>query len=331
MVKNRKLFSMITGLGSAIPEKILTNQELAEMVDTSDEWIRTRTGIRERHIASDGEATSDYAAQAARLALQQAGLAATDLELIIVASITPDMFFPATACFVQEKIGATNAAAFDISAACTGFLYGLTMADCMITSGRYKNILVIGAELLSRITNWKDRATCVLFGDGAGAAIVQPSQGERGIVNTFIKSDGRLAHLLNMPGGGSILPPAKAQDNPGKFYLNMEGREVFRHAVTLMGEAAAHIIEENGLSGDEIKLVIPHQANMRIIEAITKRLGVQSDRVFINVDRYGNTSAASIPIALYEAQQTGRIQTNDLVLLVAFGGGFTWGSVLIRF
>jgi len=330
-VENRKTTSMVTGLGAVVPEKILTNHELAEMVDTSDEWIRTRTGIKERHIAEDGKATSDYAADAARLALDQANLPAEELDMIIFGTVTPDMYFPSAACFLQEKIGAVNATAFDISAACTGFIYGLTLANGMVASGQYKNILVIGAEVLSRITNWNDRATCVLFGDGAGAAVVQPSDGTRGIINTHIKSDGRLTHLLNMPGGGSILPPAKAKDDPDKYFLRMEGPEVFRHAVTKMGDAATKIIEKNGFSGDEIKLVIPHQANIRIIEAITKRLDVPDDRVYVNVDRFGNTSAASIPIALYEAQNLGKFQKNDLVLLVAFGGGFTWGSALIRF
>jgi 3-oxoacyl-[acyl-carrier-protein] synthase-3 len=322
---------MITGLGAVVPEKILTNHDLAEMVDTSDEWILTRTGIRERHIAENGKATSDYAADAARLALENAKLPAEEIEMIIFGTVTPDMYFPSAACFLQEKIGAVNATAFDISAACTGFIYGLSIADSMISAGRCKNVLVIGAELLSRITNWEDRATCVLFGDGAGVAVVQPSDGKYGIINTHIKSDGRLTYLLNMPGGGSMLPPAKAKEDPEKFYLRMEGPEVFRHAVTKMGDAATYLIEQNGFSGEEIKLVIPHQANIRIIEAITKRLAVPEDRVYVNVDRFGNTSAASIPIALYEASQLGKIQKNDLVLLVAFGGGFTWGSALIRF
>ena len=330
-MENRKLFSMITGLGVGVSKKILTNQELAKMVDTSDEWIQTRTGIRTRFIAEEGKVTSDYAAQAAKIALKQADLAAEELDLIIFATVTPDMYFPAAGCFLQEKIGAINATAFDISAACTGFIYGLTIADSMIACGRYKNILVIGAEILSRITNWKDRATCVLFGDGAGAAVLQPSDGNHGILNTHIRSDGRLTHLLNMPGGGSLFPPAKAQDDPEKYYLKMEGREVFRHAVTKTGEAAIKIIEQSGFSAEEIKLVVPHQANIRIIEALTKRLDIPEDRVYKNVDRYGNTSAASIPIALSEAYNLGIFGDNDIVLLVAFGGGFTWGSALVRF
>jgi len=330
-VENRKIFSMITGLGASVPDRILTNLELAEMVDTSDEWIRTRTGIRERRIADDEAVTSDYAAKASEIALQQAKLPPEELDMIIFATVTPDMYFPSAACFLQEKIGAVNAVAYDISAACTGFLYGLSIADGLITSGKYKNILIVGAEILSRIVNWEDRGTCVLFGDGAGAALLQPSNGHKGVINSYIKSDGRLAHLLNMPGGGSLYPPAKAKDNPEKYYLRMEGREVFRHAVNMMADAATRIIEGNGFAGEEIKLVIPHQANIRIIEAITKRLDVPNDRVYVNVDRFGNTSAASIPIAMHEAFQLGRIEKDDLVLLVAFGGGFTWGSVLIRF
>ncbi len=330
-MKNNKLHSMVVGLGSAVSKKILTNAELAKIVDTSDEWIRTRTGIRQRHIAEDGMVTSDYAAQAARIALKHAYVSAEELDLIIFATVTPDMYFPAAACFLQEKIGAVNATAFDISAACTGFIYGLSLADGMIASGQYKNILVIGAEILSSRTDETDRGTCVLFGDGAGAAVVQPSCDNRGIINTVIKSDGRLTHLLNMPGGGTMYPPAKAKDNPEKYYLKMEGREVFRHAVTKMGDAAAEIIEQSGISGKDIKLVVPHQANIRIIEAVTKRLDVAEDRVYINVDRFGNTSAASIPLALHEAFNAGKFTKNDLILLIAFGGGFTWGSVLMRF
>ena len=330
-MENRKIFSMVTGLGAAVPDRILTNLELAEMVDTSDEWIRTRTGIRERRIAADDAVTSDYAAKAAEIALKHAKLSAEELDMIIFATVTPDMYFPAAACFLQEKIGALNAVAYDISAACTGFLYGFSIADGLISAGKYKNILIVGAEILSRIVNWEDRGTCVLFGDGAGAAILQPSNGHQGVINSYIKSDGRLTHLLNMPGGGSLYPPAKAKDNPEKYYLRMEGREVFRHAVSMMADAATRIMEENGFAGEEIKLVIPHQANIRIIEAITKRLAVPAERVYVNVDRFGNTSAASIPIALHEAYQNGKINKNDLVLLVAFGGGFTWGSALIRF
>ena len=328
---HKKTFSMITGIGAAVPDKILTNHDLANMVDTSDEWIRTRTGIRERHIAPEGTATSDYAAPAAKLAMDQAGLRPEEVDVIITATVTPDMYFPSAAVFVQEKIGAVNAAAFDISAACTGWIYGLTLADSLIASGKYKNILVVGAELLSRITNWEDRATCVLFGDGAGAVVVQPSDGQHGIINTYIRSDGSLTPLLNMPGGGSLLPPYKAKEDPEPFFLKMEGREVFRHAVNNMGEAATLIIEENGFKGEEIDLFIPHQANIRIIEAIAKRLDVPQESVFINLDRYGNTSAASIPIALWEAQQTGRLKEGTLTLVVAFGAGFTWGSALIQF
>lgn len=330
-MKLREITSEITGLGAAFPETIMTNAELASKVDTSDEWIVTRTGIKERRIAREDETSSDYGTRSARIALEQAGLDPKDLDMIVVATVTPDMGFPSCACFIQEKLGAVNAAAFDISAACTGFIYGLSIADGMIASGKYRNILVVGVELLSHITNWQDRATCVLFGDGAGAVVLQKSSGKRGVINTYIKSDGSLNHLLNMPGGGTLFPAKDFSTHPEKFYINMEGREVFRHAVTCMGDAATRVIENSGISVDDIELVIPHQANIRIIEAIAKRLDVPKDRVYINVDRFGNTSAASIPLALYEAQQSGRLKPGGLVLLIAFGGGFTWGSALIKF
>ncbi len=322
--------AMITGTGHAVPKKVLTNHDLAEMVDTSDEWIRTRTGIVERRIAEEHEGTSDYGARAAQEALQEANLSPDELDLIFFGTVTPDMYFPSAACFLQEKIGATNAAVMDISAACSGFLYGLTLAEGMIASGRYKNILVVGGELLSRITDWTDRATCVLFGDGAGAAVVQPSDGKRGIIKSVIKSDGRLWNLLKMPGGGSLLPPYKAAEDPKPFFLKMEGREVFRHAVTLMGDSATQVLDEAGMTSEDVSLFIPHQANLRIIQSLAKRLNLPDEKVYVNLDRYGNTSAASIGIALNEARKNGRLKQGDLVLAVAFGGGFTWSSVLFR-
>jgi len=325
-----QIYSRITGTGAAVPNKILTNFDLAEMVDTSDEWIRTRTGIQRRHIAEDGIATSDLATQAGLQALEEASVDPKDLDLIIVGTVTPDMYFPSAACFVQEKLEAINAAAFDVSAACSGFLYGLSIADSYVASGRYKNILVIGAELLSRITDWTDRSTCVLFGDGAGAVVVQPAVDDRGIISTYIKSDGRLTQLLKMPGGGSILPPAKSAENPKAYYIQMEGREVFRYAVNAMGDAASRILEQNGFSGEDVALFIPHQANIRIIQAIAKKLDVPDEKVYVNVDEYGNTSAASIPIALDESRRKGLVKDGDLVLMVAFGGGFTWASALVR-
>ena len=327
---SKEIVAMLTGTGHAVPERVLTNRQLAEMVDTSDEWIRTRTGIVERHIADDNKGTSDYAALAAKEALEEANLAPEELDLILLGTVTPDMYFPSAACFLQNKIGAVNAAALDISAACSGFLYGLTLAEGMIAAGKYKNILVIGAELLSRVTDWTDRATCVLFGDGAGAAVLQPSDGERGIIGSYIKSDGRLWQLLNMPGGGSLLPPAKAAEDPAPFHIKMEGREVFRHAVTLMGESAVHVMKAEGITGEDLDLFIPHQANLRIIQAIAKRLNIPDKKVYVNLDKYGNTSAASIPIALNEARKNGRIKPGNLILTAAFGAGFTWSSVLFR-
>lgn len=326
-----KIFAEIAGTGASVPERVLTNKELSEMVDTSDEWIQSRTGIQERRIADNGQLPSDLAMEASKIALKNSGISPEDLDLIIVGTVTPDMIFPSTGCFLQQKLGAKNAAAFDISAACTGFIYGLSIADGMISSGKYENILVVGVEILSRIINWEDRDTCILFGDGAGAVVVRKAAGDRRIINTYIKSDGNLSHLLNVEGGGSLYPSQKFNEHPEKFYIRMEGREVFRHAVSCMGDAATRLIEENGFTVDEIKLVIPHQANIRIIDAIAKRLSVPKERVYINVNRFGNTSSASIPIALHEAYENGQIKENDIVLLVAFGGGFTWGSALIEF
>ena len=313
----------------AVPERILTNLELEKMVDTSDDWIRTRTGIEQRHMADDNLKNSDLASQAAQAALQDAGISAEEIDTLIVATVTGDATFPATASYVQGKIGAVNAAAMDLQAACSGFLYGATIGDGFIASGKSKHVLVIGCELLSRITDWTDRSTCVLFGDGAGAAVLGPAKGNRGIIDTYMKSDGRLTHLLCMIGGGTTMPLQTAID-AGLNYLKMQGPEVFRAAVTAMGDASTHILEKNELTGEDIDLLIPHQANIRIIRATAKRLGLPDDKVFINVNKFGNTSSASIPIALTEARKSNRLQDGDLALLVAFGGGFTWGSVLVR-
>jgi 3-oxoacyl-[acyl-carrier-protein] synthase-3 len=324
--------TVILGSGAYAPERVLTNAELSKIVDTSDEWIRTRSGIRERRIAAPGEATSDMGAQAARRALEDAGLKPSDIDLLIVATITPDLPMPATACIIQQKVGVpTTAACFDLNAACTGFLYALDTACAMLSSGRYRHALIIGVEKLSVIVDWKDRTTCVLFGDGAGAVVIgiKPESG-RGLLGTKLGAFGESVDLLCIPGGGSSAPATPASIAAGSHFIKMKGKEVFKLAVRVMDEAARDILEQHRLHADQISLVIPHQANLRIIEAISQYLGLPMDRFFVNVDRYGNTSAASIPIALDEARRTGRIKSGDLTLLVAFGAGLTYGSALIR-
>ncbi|MBN8460948.1 MAG: ketoacyl-ACP synthase III [Verrucomicrobia bacterium] len=321
----------IAGTGSYVPERILTNAELAARVDTSDEWIVTRTGIRERRIAAENEFTSHMATHAARKALEDAGLSAADLELIIVATITPDTPTPATACYVQQNIGASKAVAFDISAACSGFLYAMKMAKRLIASGAFNNAIVIGAEKLSHITNWEDRATCVLFGDGAGAAVLRRAQpGEGAVLATEMGTDGSLTHILNVPGGGTACPITAANVNNHLATLTMLGKEVFKHAVTRMKEAAEIVIERAGLKPEDIACVIPHQANQRIIDAIADRLAVPNDRVFMNLHKYGNTSAAAIAIALDEAHRTGAFKRGDHIVMVVFGAGLTWAAAAVR-
>ena len=326
------LSTVILGTGSYAPDRILSNAELAKTVDTSDEWIHTRCGIRERRIAAPGEATSDMGVQAARRALDDAGLKPADIDLLIVATITPDMPMPATACIIQQKLQVpTTAACFDLNAACTGFLYALDTACAMLSSGRYRHALVIGVEKLSTIVDWKDRTTCVLFGDGAGAVVVgkSPVSGQ-GLIGTKLGALGDSVDLLCIPGGGSNAPATAASIAAGEHFLKMKGKEVFKLAVRVMDEAARDILEQHHLRADQISLVIPHQANLRIIEAISEYLELPMERFFVNVDRYGNTSAASIPLALDEARRTGRIKSGDLTLLVAFGAGLTYGSALIR-
>jgi 3-oxoacyl-[acyl-carrier-protein] synthase-3 len=300
------------------------------MVDTSDEWITTRTGIKERRIAAKDEHTSDMAAKAARNALEQARVKPEDVELIIVATATPDMLFPATACFVQKKIGAKNAACLDISAACAGFLFGIEIAQQFITSGTYDTVLVIGAEKLTSITNWSDRNTCVLFGDGAGAAVLQHRGRAHGIISTHIGSDGQYTDILFMPGGGSRCPITKENADKNLATIHMLGKEVYKQAVTAMLSAAKKALEKAGLTTDDIACVIPHQANLRIIEAIGERLKIPPEKVFVNLQNYGNTSAAAVAIALDEANRTGRIKQGDYVLMVVFGGGLTWASTVIE-
>lgn len=320
----------IVGWGKSVPPQVLTNDDLAQMVDTSDEWIRTRTGICERHIAADGEVTSTMALQAARQALEVAGLNPSQLELVIVATMTPDYAFPSTACLVQDALGATRAAAFDLSAGCTGFVYGLSVAADLISSGAYENALVIGAETLSRVIDWSDRDTCVLFGDGAGAVVLRANGIDGGVLSTVLGSDGSGSTLLYMPAGGSREPASHKTVSEGSHYLKMRGREVFRFAVRAMSTATRQVVEQAGLTLADLKLVIPHQANKRIIEASTRSLGLPPEVVFSNLERYGNTSAASIPIALCEAAEDGRIEQGDLLVCVGFGAGLTWGAAAVR-
>jgi 3-oxoacyl-[acyl-carrier-protein] synthase-3 len=321
----------IAGTGSYLPEKVLTNDELSKIVDTTDEWIFTRTGIRERRIAVEGEFTSHMATKAAQKALEQAGIAAADIELIIVATITPDTFTPATACYVQQNLGANKAVAFDISAACSGFLYAMKLSKRMISDGAFKNALIIGAEKLSAFVNWEDRTTCVLFGDGAGAAVLKRAEpGEGSIIATEMGTDGNLTHLLNIPGGGSACPITPTNAGQHLATLAMQGKEVFKHAVNRMKEAAEKVIERAGLKSEDIACVIPHQANLRIIDAIADRLTVPNERVFINLDKYGNTSAAAVAIALDEANRSGAFKRGEHIVLVVFGAGLTWAAAAVR-
>ncbi len=319
----------IVGLGAYLPKKVMTNADLEKMVDTSDEWIRTRTGISERRIANPGEVTSDLAAKAAIQALKDAKLPPEKVELIILATITPDMQFPATSCFVQTKIGAMNAACFDINAACSGFIHGLVIAQQFVASGTYNNVLVIGVELLSRFIDWKDRSTCVLFGDGAGAAVVAPVKKD-GIISSYLGCDGNKSDLLMFPAGGSKMPTSHKSVSEGMHFLKMQGNDVFKYAVRVMTDAAGKALSKAGLTSKDIDCMIPHQANIRIIEAVVKRVSIPMEKVFVNVDRYGNMSAASAIVALYEAVKEGRVKKGDTVLLVAFGSGFVWGSCVIK-
>lgn len=320
----------IIGTGSYAPEKVLTNLDLEKIVDTSDEWITERTGIKERRIADGKQAASDLAFEASKACLIRAGLKARDIELIIVATVTGDMPFPATACILQDRLGAKRAAAFDINAACSGFIYGLAVANSFIKSGVFKRILVIGAEVLSKLTDWEDRATCVLFGDGAGAAILEATKEERGILSTKIYSDGTMWDLLHTPGGGSRYPASRETLRKRLHFIKMKGNETFKVAVRTLESLVLETLRENNLTPSQLSLLIPHQANLRIIQATAKRLDLPMERVAVNIDRYGNTSAASIPIALDESLRAGRIREGDYVLLEAFGGGLTWASALIK-
>lgn len=321
----------IVGTGSYVPEKILTNADLEKIVDTTDEWITSRTGIKERRIAAEGETTSRLATNAARAALEDAGIAAEDLELIIVATITPDTLTPATACYVQDALEARKAVAYDISAACSGFLYAMEMARNFIGAGSFKNALIIGAEKLSAFTNWEDRNTCVLFGDGAGAAVLRKSEeGEGSILATEIGTDGAQTGILNIPGGGSACPITIDNATDKLASLSMQGKEVFRHAVNRMKRAAIKVVADAGLEPSDIAQVIPHQANLRIIDAIADRLDIDNEKVFINLHKYGNTSAAAVAIALDEAARTGKFQKGEKIVLVVFGAGLTWAAAAIE-
>ena len=320
----------IVAVGSYVPERVVTNADLEKLVDTTDEWITSRTGIRERRIAAADEFTSDLGAKAALRAMAKAGVTGDQIQLIIVATITPDMTFPSTAALIQQKIGAFKSAAFDIEAACSGFIYALEIGQQFIMSRTYETVLVIGAEKLSSIIDWKDRNTCVLFGDGAGAAILQHRPGSHGLLTACMGADGSKADLLSMPGGGSRCPATVDSVNAGLHFLRMEGKETFKNAVTAMNSAAHEALARCNLDISQIKCVIPHQANRRIIDAVGERLGVKPEQVFVNLDRYGNTSAASVAIALDEAVEQGIVQRGDLILLVVFGAGLTWGAAVIE-
>jgi 3-oxoacyl-[acyl-carrier-protein] synthase-3 len=322
--------SVIVGTGAAVPGTVLTNQDLECMVETSDEWICTRSGIKQRYVANNGESSSSLATEAAKAALEMAGVKPEELDMIIVGTTTPDYPMPNTAGLVQRNLGARNAFTFDLYAACSGFLYALTVADKFIKEKLDRKILIIGAEVLSAITNWKDRSTCVLFGDAAGAAVVTGGGGDRGILSTHLHSDGSLWQLLYIPGGGCLNPLTPEMVERGEHCIHMQGNEVFKHAIRALIDVAREALETNRVGPDEVALFIPHQANLRIIKMVAERLQIPMDRVYVNIDRYGNTSAASIPVALDEVVRSGRLKPGDLVLMDAFGAGFTWGAVMMR-
>ena len=324
------LRSRITGTGSYVPEKVLSNSDLEKMVDTSDEWITERTGIKERRIAKNLQAASDLGIEASKKAMHSAGIKPKDIDLIIVATVTPDMPLPSTASIIQGRLGAKNAAAFDLNATCSGFLYGMAVVDSFIKTKGFKKILLIGSEVLSRVTDWEDRTTCVLFGDGAGAVVIEPTGQNRGIMSTHIHSDGNLWDLICLPGGGSRHPASKESLKDKLHYIKMKGNETFKVAVRTLESLVIDTLKANKIKPSQLAMLIPHQANMRIIQATAKRLNLPMDKVVVNIDKYGNTSSASIPIALDEAVRTNKIRNGDYILLEAFGGGLTWASALIR-
>jgi len=320
----------ITGVGSYVPQRILSNADLERMVETSDDWITTRTGIRERRLAADNETTSDMAVEAAKRAMAKAGVTPDQIDLIIVATITPDRLFPSTACIVQDRIGAVRAAAFDLEAACSGFVYALEVGSQFVASHTYNTVLIIGAEKMSAFVDWTDRNTCVLFGDGAGAAVLQHRPDSQGLLTTCLGSDGGKSELLQVPGGGSACPATADSVSKKLHFLRMDGKETFKNAVNAMVSAAHEVLGRCGITVDQLACIIPHQANQRILSAVAERLEAREDQLYVNVDRYGNTSAASVAIALDEAVSQGRIKRGDLVLLVVFGAGLTWGAALIE-
>lgn len=322
--------STIAGIGRYVPTRVMTNHELERLVDTTDEWIVTRTGIRERRIAEDSQASSDLAYEASLEAMADAGVGPEDLDLIIVGTATPDMLFPATACVLQERLGAKQAGAFDVSAACSSWVYAAAVAHGYIASGQAETVLVVGAETLSKITNWKDRDTCVLFGDSAGAVVMRPSEPGQGFLSFYLGADGAGGSLIALPAGGSRIPASYESIERNLHYLQMNGREVFKFAVRCIPKAILEAVQRAHVSVEDVDWFIPHQANIRIIDAAAERLGQPREKFFVNVDRYGNTSSASVPVALYEAVRAGHLKAGDLTVLVAFGGGLTWGSCALR-
>jgi 3-oxoacyl-[acyl-carrier-protein] synthase III len=331
----RRIAAKITGVAGYVPPTVMTNTDLAKFVDTNDEWIRTRTGIRERHVAEPGVASSHLATEAAKQLLAKTRTDPTEIGMIIVASVTPDMLFPATACLVQDRLGAKHAWGFDLSAACSGFAYALTVGAQFAASGAHKKVLVIGSDKMTSILDYQDRATCVLFGDGAGAVLLEPvgsgpAGDSEGILDFEHDVDGSGAQFLYMPGGGSLHPPTAETVSKKMHYVHQEGSQVFKYAVRRMAELAAHILERNGYSGNDVALVVPHQANLRIIRAMQERLGLPDDKVMVNIDRYANTTAGTIPLGLCDAVAQGKLKKGDLVLLMAVGAGYTTGSVLLR-
>ena len=328
MRQNQK--ASITGIGSYLPDKVLTNYDLEKMVDTSNDWIIQRTGIKERRIVENGVTTSDIATQASLRAMEDAGVSPKDLDMIITSTITPDHIFPSTSCYIQQKIGATRACAFDILAACAGFIYAMSIGQSFINSGAMKTVLVVGAECLSKITDYTDRTTCVLFGDGAGAVIIQRNPVKHEILSSILAADGSEADVLIMPGGGARNPASLESVQQRLHYIQFKGKEVFKLAINNITNLILETTRENGLTLEDIDLIIPHQSNLRIIEATMEKLGLPMEKAFVNIDKYGNTSSASVPIAIDEARKDGRLRKGDIVMLVAFGGGLTWGSSLIR-